>query len=385
MTPTHTLGLVLAGGAARGAYEVGVLRYIYTVLAKRLGFSPWPDVVSGTSIGAINGVFAVTRHTEYIQRLSRLWRELTISDVYEFRGGGVLRTVRGMFRAAQQAALLDPSPLYSLVRREFPRAAMRRSLDSGLCRAFIVSATQLDNGHNTLFYDTAEQHRQLHPLPGSTTRRVQMAEQHLLASAALPFLFPPYNIDELYYVDGGLRQNTPLRPVLRMGADRILTIGAHVTRAQETRQSHAPLTPSLPFLAGKTLNALMLDPVERDLHSAEQINRILAWGRKRYGPEFAVQARRELGVREVTNLFIHPQEDLGRVAAETHRHSPPQTATPQVRWLLSLVADQANAEGGESDFLSYLYFDRGFTAQIEDLGFEDAREREEDLAAFFTP
>ena len=226
MNDNNRLGLVLAGGAARGAYEAGVLRFIYQSLSRRLGFSPWPSIVGGTSVGALNGVFAVTQKAEYVQRICRMWQEVTIGDVYAFHGGGVLRTVRGMFRAAQLGALLDPAPLYRLVRREFPRAAMRKSIDSGLCRAFIISATRLDNGLNTLFCDSAQAHLPIHPPKGTIVHRCRIDEEHFLASTSLPFFFPPYQIDANYYVDGGLRQNTPLRPVLRCGADRILIIGA---------------------------------------------------------------------------------------------------------------------------------------------------------------
>lgn len=386
----YTLGLVLAGGAARGAYEAGVLRYLLLEIPRRLGHVPWPDVVSGTSVGALNGVFTVTRHLDYLHRMTRIWREMEIGDIYALHAAPVLRTVRGMFSANQTAALLDVEPLYELARREFPRAAMRQSIDSGACRAFIVAATQLDDGFNMLFCDTAQQGMDLDPLPGARMRRVQLTEQHLLASAALPFLFPPVRVDGTLYVDGGLRQNTPLRPALRAGADRILTVGAHAGRrsaAEQTAASPSGIaphpSPSIPFLAGKTLNALMLDPVERDLHNAEHVNRIVAWGRAHYGEEFAQRLQRDLGVREVRNLFLRPSLDLGRVAAETYRSSPPR-ASAQVRWLLSLIADQANRAEGESDLLSYLYFDRHFTATLEQLGYEDTRAREDDILRFLT-
>ena len=375
--------MVLAGGAARGAYEAGVLRFIYLKLAKRLGFSPWPSVVGGTSVGALNGVFVVTQKAEYVQRISRMWQEVTIGDVYRFHGGGVIRTVRSMFRAAQQGALLDPTPLYGLVRREFPRAAMRQSIDQGLCRAFIVSCTRLDNGLNSLFCDSAAPDLSLNPPAGTVVLREPVLAEHFLASTALPFFFPPYKVGQHYYADGGLRQNTPVRPVIRAGADRILIIGAGSEQEFTGGETVEDITPSLPFLAGKTLNALLLDPVSRDLHSTEQINRILAWGRENYGPEYARRIAEDLGVREVTTLFLRPKTDLGRIASDIFKSNPPKT-TSQVRWLMSLVADQANAESGESDFLSYLFFDHEYTGVLEQMGYEDARDQEETLARFFT-
>ncbi len=381
MNENNRLGLVLAGGAARGAYEAGVLRFIYSTLSRRLGFSPWPSIVGGTSVGALNGVFVVARHEEHVLRISQMWKEVTISDVYLFHGGGVFSTMRSLLKAAQEGALLDPAPLYQLVRREFPREAMRHAIDSGECRAFIISATRLDNGLNALFCDSVLQDIDYDTPKGTVLRRERITEHHFLASASLPFFFPPYRIGDHFYVDGGLRQNTPLRPVIRFGADRVLIIGAGAEQEFSSEPVEA-ITPSLPFLAGKTLNALLLDPVSRDLLHAESINRILAWGRENFGMEFSARIAAELGVREVETLFIRPRTDLGRIAADIFATNPPKT-TSQVRWLMSLAADQANAEGGESDFLSYLFFDHGYTGVLEQMGYEDARDQEEKLARFF--
>lgn len=378
-----TLGMVLAGGAARGAYEAGVLRFILTELPRNLGFVPWPDIISGTSVGALNGVFAVTRQEAYLRRMTQIWQEMEIADVFTLQTGGVFRAARAMFRATQLTALLGVEPLYELARREFPRVALRESIDSGACKAFIISATRLDDGFNTLFYD-ANQDLALDPLPNTTTVRAQLTAQHLLASAAIPFIFPPLCIDGTYYVDGGLRQNTPLRPAMRAGADRILIIGAHcgasvLTALREAGKLGSP-TPTLPFLAGKTLNALMLDPVERDRFHCERTNALIKWGEAQFGEAFSKKLHQDLGLRHVENYFLRPSVDLGRLAAEVYRQKPPK-ASQQVRWLLSLVSDQH----GESDLLSYLYFDRNYTGALEQLGFEDARHQEEDLVRFLAP
>jgi len=380
------LGMVLAGGAARGAYEAGVLRYVLTELPRHLGHVPWPDIVSGTSVGALNGVYAVTRQKEYVRRMTTIWQEMEIAQIFTLQSGGVMRTVRSMFNASQLTALLGVEPLYELARREFPRAALRDSIDSGACKAFIISATRLDDGFNVLFYD-ADRSIALDPLPGASVVRTHLNEEHLLASAAIPFLFPPVKINDDYYVDGGLRQNTPLRPTIRAGADRILIVGAHggVT-LQEALKASGELgtpTPTLPFLAGKTLNALMLDPVERDLHTTQQMNALMAWGEANFGREFLTRLKADMGMRPVSTYFLRPSEDLGRIAAEVYRSTPPK-GTTQVRWLLSLVADQANRAEGESDLLSFLYFDHNYTGLLERLGFEDARKHEEALMAFLS-
>lgn len=375
------LGLVLAGGAARGAYTAGVMRFIWGDLAPRLGEDLWPRVVSGTSVGALNGVFVVARDRACLRRLTEIWQELQIAHVYQLHTGGLLGALRSTFGTASRPALLDPSPLYSLVAREFPRHLVREAIDSHAVRAFIVSATQIETGMNALFVETAQQGLDLQTLPGARSVRTRIGEEHLLASAAIPFLFPPVKVGDHFFVDGGLRQNTPLRPVLRAGSTHTLVVGTNLASSSEARHALASPAPTLPFLAGKTLNALMSDPVERDIRQQEEVNQLLLWAGERYGAEFLEGAYRELGWRPVKTLFLSPSEDLGRVANATFAKAPPMVSA-QIRWLLGMVADKANADEGESDFLSYLYFDRAFTGQLEALGYEDARRREEELAGF---
>jgi NTE family protein len=380
------IGLVLSGGASRGAYQAGVLRFIFRQLPKRLGFVPWPSVVSGTSVGALNGMFTVTRSERYLVYLSRIWRRMRVSDVFTIRPDDVLGALWGRYRGSPGAALLDPTPLENLIRELFPHKETREAVDSGKVRAFITCATDLADGTNTIFLDTADDRLDLNPLPGSRVIRRPASPEALLASAAIPFLFPPVRLGGRTYVDGGLRQNTPLRPVLQTGVDRILLIGTHAEQANQVR--HDPddnhdVVPTLAFLAGKSLNAIMADPVDRDLVLAERTNRYIDWGVSRFGAEFATQMRNDLGVRKVRILTIRPNLDLGAVANATFRAHPPKDVA-SVRLLLNLMADRANDAGGESDLLSYVYFDREFTGRIEAQGYEDARKMEDELIDFFT-
>jgi NTE family protein len=388
MRPAHRpdraprTGLVLSGGAARGAYQAGVLRFLYRALPRQLGFVPWPEVVSGTSVGALNGTFAVSRSEAQIVLLSRLWRRLRIPDVFDLHYADVIAALRGRHRGQPGAALLDVRPLARLVHDQFPQADVRHSIDSGAVQAFIVSATELNNGHNVLFVDSAQDALALQPVARSRVERTPIGPQEVLASAALPFLFPPVSLRGRQYVDGGLRQNTPLRPVLHTGVDRVLVVGSHMESDGGEAAPPTPVVPSLPFLAGKSLNALMSDPVERDLAQAARLNEVLAWGAARFGPAFTAAAAAELNLRPIEIHTVRPTLDLGRVAAQAYRASPPNDA-PHVRWLLGLLADRQNEAGGESDLLSYLYFDRAFTEQLEDLGYADAERQQERLARFF--
>jgi NTE family protein len=374
-------GLVLSGGASRGAYQAGVLRFLLCDLAPRLGYVPWPSVVSGTSVGALNGSAVVTRDTDAIRRLSAIWQNMRLNDVFDQDQVGVFSTVRSLFAPREGTALLDPTPLRRLLREQIPWADIRRAIDSGRTRAFILSATELSTGTNVLFTDTADEDLYLDPLPGARVDRVSVGPEHLMSSAAIPLVFPAVRVGDELYVDGGLRQNTPLRPVLKAGCRRVLIVSPHVEPEFEARTDLGEVVPTLPFMAGKSMNALMADPVSRDVHLAEQINRIIRWGEETYGPSFRARFEAGLGMHEVEILKFEPSADLGRLASTIFNKSPPATTT-QMGWLLSMMADQPNQKGGESDLLAYLLFDRSFTGPAEALGFEDARGREEQLANF---
>jgi NTE family protein len=379
LAPVRPFGLVLSGGAARGAWQAGVLRYLLRTLPKSLGVVPWPEVVSGTSVGALNGIFVAPRSEPYLVYLSRVWQRMRIPDIYTVHAADLWGALMGHHRGQPGSALLDPEPLYRLVADLFPAEQVRQSIDSGLLRALIISATDLQTGHNTLFLDTADPEIDLDPPASARVVRGPTRPEHLLASSALPFLFPPISLDGRRYVDGGLRQNTPLRPVLHTGVDRILVISAHATDegSLQLKPAAPEVVPTLPFLAGKSLNALMADPVDRDLLQLQRTNDLIDWGVAAYGPGFAEKLAEERGLRKVEVLVIRPGVDLGAMAADSFRAHPPPDV-PQLRWLLNQLVDR----GGPSDLLSYLYFDREFTGRAEAQGHADARAMAERLARF---
>ncbi len=355
--------MVLAGGAARGAYEAGVLRYLYDELPKHLGYAPWPDIVSGTSVGALNGAFVAGRDVEGLRWLSKRYQELEIPEIYGVSYLDALRTVRSAF-GDQPFAFADPKPLQRMVIRQFPRAQVRRAVEQDGV-TWIVGATDLRTGYQVLFVD-APQAPAWKPRPGSTLVHTPIRAIHCLASAALPLLFPPIQVGDRLLVDGGLRMNTPLRPVIRAGAERAIVISLKRQSQDLVREVQAP---NLPFLVGKTLNALLLDPVEQDLWEAEQTNELIAWGRQRFGPEFADALLAERNLREVDILFLAPSEDIGQMAAEIYRANP-----PKVRGAVgALLHRAAGRTSPDADLLSYVYFDKAFTGALEALGYEDAR------------
>ena len=224
-------------------------------------------------------------------------------------------------------------------------------------------------------------------------RAAKLKPAHALASAALPLVFPAVRVKHTYYCDGGLRLNTPLAPALRLGADRVLIVGLrHPTRPADEEilaAGREARYASATYLAGKALNALMLDRIEYDLDQMRLFNAILEDGVKTYGPEFLVRinetivAHRATPYRIVRDLFLRPSEDLGTMASECLSHKP---RTAGVRGWLSRRMAQFAAKGTfeEADLLSYLFFDRCYTEHLVELGRKDAAAAADELVSFFS-
>jgi len=370
-------GMALAGGGARGAYSAGVLRYLYTELPKKLGFQPWPKIVSGTSAGALNGYFAASQELMEIHRCTELWSNFTVGQVYNLPFEGWLKLIPDLRSAAKRSSFLDPSPLGKLIEKEAARRTIRHSIGSGACQAFIVSATQLHGGDNVLFVDTADPNFRIPPPPHGRLEYHKLYPHHLMASSAIPLVFPPVEIDGVMYMDGGLRQNAPLHPLIQGKICKILVLGTKVMKPM----SKNPAQKSLSLIAGKTLNALTLDPVERDNLVADRINNIIDWGVDQYGPEFAKKLKSDMGLEKIEILHLRPSMDLGKLAVDVYEKDNIE-GTRQVRWLLNKLYDQADGTG-ESDLLSHLLFDSCYTKAAEALGFSDAQNSETELLRFF--
>ena len=385
-------GLVLSGGGARGAYEAGVMRYLACNLAPKIGGLPF-QIACGTSIGAAQVAWLAGHGftSASARRLSAIWQTLTTDQVFHFEAMDLLRSPAQLFRRSGQRAggsLVDPRPMHRLIRSLFPEKGLRRRLASGALRALSISTTQVSDGLSVRFVDHSEQEwRSYHSPPTIAVRRARITAEHVLASAAIPFIFPPVAVDGGYHVDGSLRQNTPLTPALRLGSERILVIGCKAPFTPSPPPEGSEASPNLFYLLGKALDALMLDPVAQDLDRVEAMNTFLDWGTRSYGGDFIDRLNADLAPRAghpyrlVRTRLIHPSEDLGRVAAAAFRTGE-ASLNRATRLLLSTVAAREGEE--DADLLSYLLFDRCYTAELERLGWEDARDKEEDLAGFLT-
>ncbi len=371
------LGFILAGGGARGAYEAGVLRYVYTALPKRFGIVPDPDLISGTSVGALNGAWVAADGADGARAVWEFWQNVSIDQVFSFSWTDLARRpsrwLERTTELGQGVGLFDPSPLYRLMRDRVPWDRLHQRIDAGHIKAMMVSATDVGSGKTKIF---TEGDVPLRRAATSTAVRTRIAAEHCLASAAIPFVFPAIEIGGRHYLDGALRQNTPLSPAVEAGVDRALVVGVKRLRGEEEAPNASP-TPM--FLAGKALNALMLDPIEENIRRIDALNGFLEWGQSAY-PDFLERVAAEFKpYRVIRYVFLRPSEDLGRIAAAVF-----ESAAERLPWATRRLLGIMGENTQEADLMSYLFFDRAFTAPIEELGFCDAAARGEELASLFT-
>jgi NTE family protein len=404
--------LVLSGGGARGAYEVGVLRFLYGKLARRLGFTPRVDIFAGSSVGAVHCVHMAGRAHEPaagVEAMAQIWRHMAFSRVYSFGVsdlagfgrtflGAVLGRSRGITSRAGRGpsrlrGLLNTTPLEQLVVRGVDWRQLRRNVREGRLASLCVSATEIATGRTVSWVDTAEQRvpswtRDEHHI----ARAARVGPTHTLASAAIPLLFPAVRVGDTYYVDGGLRQHTPLTPALRLGGNRLLIIGL---RHPGTASIDAPVAEhrlesfrSLGFLVGKLLNAFLIDRLDYDVGQMRVINRVLRAGISNFGKEFLdhvnpdVREVRGAGFQVVEDVFVRPSEDIGAIAADHVRRLRHESGRSWIGDLVFRALTRGQPEE-EADFMSYLLFDGHYAADLISLGEIDAERCEETLARLF--
>ncbi len=374
------LGLVLPGGGARSAYQVGALRAIARMLR---GDSLPFDVVAGISAGAINSVALASGAEDFhaaAEALARTWCSLSPERVYRTGALGLARigtrwildlSAGGLLGRSGINYLLDPSPLRELLEQTIPVGRMRRHLRSGLLRGVAVSATNYQSAVGVTFF---EGDAGIKPWTRATRMgvRARLTLDHVMASAAIPVFFPPVRLGQTFYGDGCVRMGYPMSPAVHLGADRILAISVRYLRPPGEplpeegpgRPDHMPVSE----IAGVLLNSVFLDSLDSDAERLERVNRTLALiPRDRL-------ARGELDVRRIPALVLRPSRDLGRLAADEYHRFP-----AMLRYLLRGIG--ATGHAGE-DLLSYLAFEPVYIQRVMDLGFADAMARRDDIVAF---
>jgi NTE family protein len=399
------IALVLSGGGSRGAYEAGVIRYLRERLPRVLGHPVHLDIVTGTSVGAINAAFLAAtaeRPDTQARELCAAWRSLAIEDLISLGTRDLIRAA-GLLVGREPAApqpgtfryggLLETHGLERFVVRSIPWQGIRRNLRSGHLDAISISATHVGSGHTVVFIESRK------PIPSAWSkdpfvrhRVAAIGPRHALASAAIPMMFPAVKIGRGFYVDGGLRQNTPMSPAIRLGADRLLVITLrHVASPDEDArlaESREIAYPKPLFLAGKALNALLLDHTDYDIDRMERLNAILTAGQRAFGPRFTDMLSKELiklrgaPIRRLRAARVRPSVDIGALASDFVAQGRITVRSRLARRLINRLA-QGEARH-ESDLLSYLLFDGNFAAALIELGESDAAASESELAELFS-
>lgn len=396
----RSTGLVLAGAAALGAYEAGFLAYLVEDIACEVRVA-LPDIISGTSAGALNAMALASFADEPargVQMLIRAWTELRLGQILRPSSiellsmflevaGAPPRLRRALQIRAIRGGLLDQAPIAELVKR-IPLGRIDEHLAAGRLRGVAVSATRVTTGAAVIFHHTANLARPWQSEVNLVSIATRISADHVLASAAIPLLFPTVEIDGDRYCDGGLRQMVPLSPAIHLGADRLLVVNPlPAGRAgAPSDASSIPIASPL-YLAGKALNALFADRVETDLARLQRTTAILRAGERRFGPSFEREINLELAragepeLRTIDALCIAPSQDLGTLAAEHVTSRAFASCVPGVagRFLRRLADGDPSRVG---DLLAYLLFDGSFTAKLIDLGRADARARHDDLCTF---
>jgi NTE family protein len=380
MTDYSDLALMLSGGGARAAYQVGCLR----VLAREFP-EVVPGILTGVSAGGINAVYLAARQEpmcEKVENLAQVWANIRIDDVFKVElrdlasrsvrwGGRLLSGGKHLLPPAR--SLVNTSPLRGLLDRLFGTDEGRilgiaRNLQAGWLRAVALTASSYSTGQSVTWVQTREDCGiETWERPQRKSARCTLTVEHVMASASLPFLFPAIEVDGAWYGDGGIRLTAPLSPAVHLGARRIIAVSTRYDRSHEEadRSSIAGYPPPAQ-VAGVLYNAIFLDQLDGDALEMQRINRLLA----------RLPPGDRSGLRPIDLLLLRPSVDLGRLANEYEPDLP--------RAFRFLTRGMGTRETRSNDMLSLVMFQGDYIRRLVELGQADAEARIEDIRWFLS-
>jgi len=365
--------LILTGGGARAAYQIGVLKAVRELL-------PMPEenpfsILCGTSAGAINAATLAVYAENFdvaVSNLLEVWENMRVHFVYKSDPLSVAKTgarwlaAMMLFSRSSPVSLLNNQPLADMLSRNLDFGRIQQNIDDGCLYALSITCSGYSSGQSVSFYQGG---------PGveawERSQRIGCAMplrvEHLMASSALPFIFPAVRINREYFGDGSMRQMAPISPALHMGADRVLVVGTG-RQVNDSARIRSSSYPSLAQIAGHAMNSIFLDSLYVDIERVERINRTLSMiPRERVGPGGTK-------LRPVKVLVISPSQPIERVATRYLLELP-----WTIRFLLQGIG--AMSRKG-SNLASYLLFERGFCSALIDMGYRDTMERRHEVREF---
>ena len=369
-------GLVLTGGGARAAYQVGVVKAVRDLLGSPAK-NPFP-IVCGTSAGAINAATLAIYADDFnraVGNLLEVWEHMRCEHIYRTDAWSILKSgarwLSSMMLISRHnpVSLLDNGPLRQMLERNLDFQRIQNNIDSGALYAACVTASGYTSGQSVSFFQGGsglEGWERNQRIGAAVPLRLEL----LLASSALPFIFPAVKFNREYFGDGSMRQIAPVSPALHLGADRVLIVGTG-RQSGDGGRARSNVYPSLAQIAGHALNSIFLDSLMVDIERLERINRTVSLIPRERMSETTVQ------LRPVKVLFITPSQPIERIAAR-FIHELPAT----VRFILRPTG-ALNRSG--SNLASYLLFEESFCRALIDLGYQDTISRDAEVREFFAP
>lgn len=363
--------IYLAGGGARGAYQAGVLKAIHHILqVKVLPF----NVVSGASVGSINAV-ALAEHADDfaagIDKIIALWGDLHCQDIFKASnyalGKSVLRNISTiLIRQRQAGHLLDTEPLHELITNNMDFEKINENIIKGTLEALEIVANCYESHQTVSFYAHHNPQFEDWHYPRHISQKVVLSNEHVLASSALPLFFPVVSIDGLHYGDGSMGLIAPLRGCIRFQVDKIMILGTNPMPQLQKPETLKNADIGFAHVLGGMLNGLFLDNLDRDIEMVNRMNdiaRLLSMWKKRRSPW-----------RPINTLYLRPSCDTSEIAQAQYKSMP-----ALLRYLLNLLGARRHS----GNLLSFLLFEKEYTRELIELGFQDTIQNAHLIQEFF--
>ena len=369
--------LVLTGGGARAAYQIGVLKGIAQFMPRNHGI-PFP-IICGTSAGSINAVALASYASCFhlgVKKLEWVWKNLTTDKIYLSDASHVLTHLsQGMFSSFQAdyankspSSILNNKPLRLLLKKVIDFKRIDKNILSGYLSALAISASSYTTGETNSFYQS---NQNIEPWLRANRRgtHAQITCDHLMASSAIPIVFPSVKIGHEYFGDGSVHQLSPLSPAIHLGAKKIFIIGVEQPKEPLHKLENNPHHPSIATIAGHMLDSIFAETLQSDIERMQRINNTLSLITED-------QRTTQEGLKNIDSFVINPSHNFNTIALKYYHRIP-----LSIRLLLRSIGV---SDESESSILSYLLFDQFFCRDLIDLGYKDALNQETNIRQFLS-